>query len=287
MIKKTIESCLEKEVAKETNQEKNKATYAAILQKESPIILIPKETTTKENSRKTLESNKCPESIKIETMSISQKGEIRLQTTSNANEAAELLAKTDLNDKYTMKVLGPKIAKIIVFAVRKEITDEEITSKLMEESGTAGTVMLKKTMRSRIENTRHLVFTLPATVAEKLMKKKRVYINYTSLLIRKYQPIVRCRKCQNFNHDERTCTNFDRCEFCSEKHPTASCTMDLNEQNQRCINCLRYNNENKNNPSKLRVPQGHGAGSARCQTYHAYLKFIRTLPQQVHPGRRT
>ena len=71
--------------------------------------------------------------------------------------------------------------------------------------------------------------------------------------------VLRCFKCQEYNHHSRECKNAAVCGFCSGNHETRSCSEKSNNHKACCINCKKS--------GKAISDTSHEAGSVECPIY--------------------
>ena len=124
-------------------------------------------------------------------------------------------------DNYLQDLVIPSIAK----ATKKPKDEVQLTPILNIQAGS---------------DRSHLVLQLPEDDARLLLHKGKIFLGFNSCSIQRYISVIRCYKCQRFDHMARNCKFEHVCAVCGGNHPTGGgpdgsppCS-----KRPRCINCL-------------------------------------------------
>ena len=88
--------------------------------------------------------------------------------------------------------------------------------------------------------------------------------------------VLRCYKCQEYNHHSKECKNQAVCGFCAGGHETRNCSEKSNVHGAKCVNCTKA--------GKTGSDTSHEAGSLDCHVYkQQYHKVKNSIP--FHQGK--
>ena len=88
--------------------------------------------------------------------------------------------------------------------------------------------------------------------------------------------VLRCYKCQEYNHHSRDCKKSAKCGFCAGSHETRNCSEKSNVDAVCCVNCSKA--------GKTGNEVLHEAGSLDCPVYLEHLtKVKKSIP--FHQGK--
>ena len=71
-------------------------------------------------------------------------------------------------------------------------------------------------------------------IIEEFLKKKS---KKNAVIFSKECRISQCFNCYEYDHIEKMCKNFMKCDHCAESHETNRCSKDEIEITHKCINC--------------------------------------------------
>ena len=89
----------------------------------------------------------------------------------------------------------------------------------------------------------HVIIGVDMNTFKRALTKKRVYIGWSSCAIYEHVDVVRCFKCQEYNHISSSCkSTVTTCCFCSKSHDgVKKCPHKENEKLFKCANCVKAN----------------------------------------------
>jgi len=121
---------------------------------------------------------------------------------------------------------------------------------------------------------KHFIFRIPAALHQILLKIRKVPCAYTRLIVGNYEPVLRCYKCLEFGHSQKTCSSHaDFCGHCAEAgHKGPNCPKKEDTSAGRCINCLRANSKKFSGP---RLDVHHSAFAMKCPCFQRTTRLVR------------
>jgi len=134
-----------------------------------------------------------------------------------------------------------KYPSAILYNVPDNIKEEDIQTRLKEETGHSKDLRLRFKFRGKEENTSNWVFETPGHILRKLQRKKQIHINWTTAIIREFFHIKKCTKCQSYGHTAKDCPKQK--PYCGLAHATKDCR----NNNISCINCFSHNRSYQTN----------------------------------------
>lgn len=211
------------------------------------ILITPKEgENLKATERKLMETLK-PKQDKLKIRNIkTTKSAIIIET-----ETKEDTDKILTNEKLTkiMNVERPrkKEPKIILYDIPHKMTDKEIHETIFEQNfeGSISKEEYNKGFKLRFktgprdrETVHHVAETTPKIRME-ILKKRRIYLNFTAITAKDFLAIPRCLKCQDLGHVAKHCNSEEtNCSHCGGNgHEKKTCPK--KEEQQKCIPCSK------------------------------------------------
>ena len=96
---------------------------------------------------------------------------------------------------------------------------------------------------------------------KRALTKQKVYIGWSNCAVYEHVDVVRCFKCQEYNHISANCKSATAvCCFCSESHDgVKECPHKGNEKSFKCANCCKANAK-----YELNIDINHSVMSLQC-----------------------
>lgn len=127
---------------------------------------------------------------------------------------------------------------------------------------------------------------MPKDLAQLIIDKGGLTINFTTYKLRPHTTITRCQNCQNFHHTARNCrARAPVCVNCGQSEKHEHC-----EHPPHCVNCAKINKT-----SDQYYNTNHKASDSNCGAYReAFHKErqrldsifnLRRTPSTTHPSR--
>lgn len=139
----------------------------------------------------------------------------------------------------------------------QELTLESFlsTSRLSHKSG-----------RKDAETCNYII-EVQADIRKALIKKERVFVNWSSCPVRDFTLVTRCYKCQQYGHAAKSCRETTyTCGHCGDQgHSIKDCTK--KNEDPKCATCLHF-----------KKPGKHSTGAADCPAKKiAEMRYINTI----------
>ena len=71
-------------------------------------------------------------------------------------------------------------------------------------------------------------------IIEKFLKEES---KKNAVIFSRENKIIQCFNCYEYDHIEKMCKNFTKCDHCAKSHETNRCNKDEIEITHKCINC--------------------------------------------------
>ena len=203
----------------------------------------------------------------------------------NSKSDAELLKVKLNNDLPLHKVeqVATKIPAITVVGLQREYTKDELLSMIKKQNSGICTlfelssassedqvmnVLAIKPLKNKPEVFKAIIRV--SNVIRSVISKQgdRLYLGFQSSC-KVYDNIfvLRCFKCQEFNHHSNECKNNAVCGFCAGNHETRNCSGKSNVHGACCVNCTKS--------GKAKSDASHEAGSLDCPIYQQHHEKVK------------
>ena len=71
-------------------------------------------------------------------------------------------------------------------------------------------------------------------IIEEFLKEKN---KKKAVIFSRKNKIIQCFNCYKYNHIEKICKNFTKCDYCAKNQKTNRCNKNKIKITHRCINC--------------------------------------------------
>ena len=251
---------------------------------------LKKVVSVQKDSEGKLISSKTLEKICVENgLSVSKTFHMKKSDTTgmvlNSQHDVDVLTKQLKIKQHPVLKVSTRVPTVHIVGLSKDYTKEELMamivkqnhgiSKLFECSSTSSEDKLIDVLAVKPLKNNNQIFKAIVKVSNVIrsilaLQKNKVYIGHQSMC-KVYDSIfvLRCFKCQGYGHHSHDCTNAKVCGLCTGNHDTKSCEQGTNDQDFKCCNCVKANNNETN----------HHAGDPRCPVFVEYQNRIkRTIP---------
>ena len=195
----------------------------------------------------------------------------------NSKSDAELLKQKLCNDMPLHKVeqVAAKMPVITVVGLQREYTKEDVISMVKKQNPGINSlfeaittspqdqtmsVLAIKPLKNNPEIFKAIIRV--SNVIRSVISKQgdRLFIGFqSSCKVYDHFFVLRCFKCQEYNHHSKDCKGSAVCGFCSGNHETRNCTEKSYAHRACCTNCTKS--------GKTRDVASHEAGSLDCPIF--------------------
>lgn len=241
------------QIVKNTNYIEKYKNEAEVWDSEkSSIIIKPMKTQDNRQTMRELESGVDPVNLKLKINHMKNlgNGTIKIQCNSkNDSDKLKEAISSKLGDKYLAEeniLKKPKI-KIVGVKLDHEWTKTELQKTIIEQNS-----IIDEIDSFEIEHIKYVAFkktyVIFVNVNGNLFKKimcsgNKLFLGWQSCTVYDNNRLIRCFKCQGFNHTQSKCRNKLMCSFCAGEHSLDKCN--LNECEKKCGNCFLANQKYK------------------------------------------
>lgn len=245
---------------------------ARCTQKRDPpnvVAIIPNDTNIAKNSDETKSAVQKIVSPSEQQLNISNIKKIQesgiLIETPNKRDIAALMTNRKLKEAgFSVQIPAKKNPRIIIYNVTKQKPDQEIMDDIAKQNNfnSQEKQILKEQTKlafktgDKTRNTCNWVLETSKAARDILIKRDRLYIEWTCCGLKDYIAATRCYKCQSFGHTTKFCNSTtDTCGHCGASgHAFKSCPN--KSKSAVCINCKRNGK-----------PHNHNIRDKECPAY--------------------
>lgn len=251
------------------------ATFAETVRRridENTLIIQAK---SGENDAKKIQQQ-IKESIKPETLRI---GVTNVRAIRSGKVAIEGMSKSDaeklrgemelkLGGKYEIKQARMRKPQIKIVGFGEEFTQEDLKDIVLKQNdlGELDDDKLKvlNVYKNSYNKKSAIVETSPE-VFNIVMKLEKLKVGWSRCQVYEHTSILRCYRCNNYNHIAKECTHEKTCGMCSSSnHETKDCGSGV----KRCINCVKTNEA-----LQLGLDVNHSVYDRSCRVYQRKIEM--------------
>lgn len=249
-------------------------SYATALKEslhcESTIIVSSTDTDAEAVSvRDKLISCVNPETAKVSGLVKLGNNSCVLKTKSNDIDTVLSDLKSNLGDKYDVKMIGKKNPrlKVVGFDNVSDMNNEQIISAIKNQNDhifvPSDEIKVVKILKNRMrESELSIIIEMCPRLHKLIISEKFVSISFSRCRVYDAIDVPRCFKCSMLGHYESKCLQETCCPKCTGKHKLKEC----DSVNKKCINCVDANKK-----YKLKNDVNHAAFDRKCPTMLARL----------------
>ncbi|XP_035216029.1 uncharacterized protein LOC118189516 [Stegodyphus dumicola] len=237
------------------------------------LLVYPKEDTeqTSEEVKEQLTKYINPGKLKVGIKNVKKisKGGVLIETTKKEDlKIIEEAIKENRKLKDSVDTRKPQKLnpRIIIYNVKEDITKEKL-KRLIKSQNTgfeeSNTEVLYP-MKARFGN--HWVITTDPETYQRMMRQKKVNLQWTRNNVCEYIKVTQCSKCLGFNHNAKNCQKEKICAGCgSGKHEAKDCP----KKEKTCSNCTKANDRYHTCHNTK-----HDTRSKDCPCYYRELRLL-------------
>lgn len=257
-----------KEIGKAKNVQKTYAEKAKNAQVRN-VVIEPKEIqdsieTFNEVKRK-VKLGKI--GVGVETVKRTQNGKVVIGC--KERKGIDILAtelKSNMGDKYNIKITDKKLPKVKIVDVEDEILDieneEEIFNMIIRQNDMENKSKIKMSIKRKFRRNKQngmMIIEVDPETHKFLVEKQRIKLGWNRCRVFDCVSVLRCFKCWGYYHFAKECKNELRCRKCAGNHIENDCKSNK----KLCVNCDIMAKEYK----LIHVKTDHYANDVNCECY--------------------
>lgn len=208
------------------------------------IIIKPKNKQEVRETKSDIQQNIFPNKsgIKIRNKKEFSDGKIIINCSRPEDlEKFKKEANEKLKDKYEIMETKLKKPRIKIIRYNQDLNSEEIENSLKLQNNIEENDLKIIYIKTYQNQTKTIFAECSPKAFNYLMKQKKVCIGWETFPVFEDFNILKCYKCQQFNHKSTRCLNNEVCQKCAGQHETKTCTKNL----KKCTNCVFANEKFK------------------------------------------
>lgn len=253
--------------------------YSGAVKKHEPVVIIKPKQKDQENplTQKEIKNNIDPAKAEVVGIRSSKQGSIIIQC-KNAGGTKQMADEINSKwgDKYEAKIPKPKYPTIKIIGLTEKYSSDEIQEKIKNQNKFLDTEKcnIKVTYIKEVNYRNKISYVVFAGVDgdsyQKMIKEEKISIGWDRCRVFDNLNIMRCFKCNGFNHKALDCRNQTSCPKCAKQHNIKECTED-GENDMQCINCIMTSKS-----LGLKLNSNHSAMSKDCPVYKRKVEMERS-----------
>lgn len=237
------------------------------------LVFKPKDKQSMKKARQEICRSMDPTKLKVGVKSVktTKQGNVVIKcATKREIDVLKEAAKTTLGGSYEVEVPKMKLPKIKIAGYTGTKKADELGDCIRNQNSWIDTddkLEITYLREKKGKNETTILAECSPGLFNKMMKNKRVYIDWERCAVYENLSITRCFKCQGFYHKSSACTRGKICGNCAGEHETADCRS----QARKCQNCSSSNLAYKTN-----YDINHAVNDAICPSYKYHIEVLRS-----------
>ncbi|XP_055388117.1 uncharacterized protein LOC129616490 [Condylostylus longicornis] len=242
------------------------------MKKQLPLVIKPVTKQKCNVTRADLSKKVDPKAFKIKNIENRRNGVIIVETDdSQERKKIKSALENNLDEKYEVKIPSEIKPKIEVIHISAKYSEAELKNKLKAQNLHLETSELKIMKMYKIqkqsEDKYNAIIEIDNQSFPRVLQNEKVSIGWERCKVFDALRVLRCCKCNGFNHKAAESKNEENCLNCLGKHKSRDCKK---EKVIKCINCFVANDK-----LKLNLDVGHETLSKECPVYINKLSMLR------------
>ena len=209
------------------------------------LLIKPKTELNAEESKKIIFNSVNPSNLKvgIESYRETKKGGMIMKCkTKDELETLKKAAMDKLGHDFLVEIPKKKLPRlrIVGYKGKQNIDELEIDirkqNRWIQANDEFKVTYIKKYTRKRSST---IFLECVPEMYFKAMNMSRICIGWERYQVYEDLNVLRCFKCQGFNHKSDNCRQNETCANCADQHSTDTCTNSV----KKCINCSIANDK--------------------------------------------
>lgn len=243
-----------------------------------PVLIIkPKENQESKKTKKEIKEKIDPSSLGagVSGMKEVSNGQVIIRCENKKDlEKIQNKIQEKMSADYDTKTPSLKHPKVKIIRINEDddntaedlieaIIDQNLTKQTREEED----FHIKIIKKIKKENERHftLILETDPKTHKLLTNRDKIFIGWSRGKPYDYVHVIRCYKCQGFNHFAKDCKNNKICYKCSLQHEG-----ECKAKHNKCINC-----KNAIQKYKIKINDDHNALDHNCPCYVRVLNSVK------------
>lgn len=210
--------------------------------KNNPVVIVKPKNIEQETAVtiKDISSKIDPNCVNVKKVRSANNGGIIIECSSiKESETLRDIAVSTLSDNYDVNVPVGRHPMIRITGFLNTYTDEELLNMIRNHNrsivGNNSALKVIQRYNFKRSNSYGAKIQVDPVTFSKIMNNKNVRIGFETCNVTEGFGIIRCFKCNDYNHVSAKCTSDTSCPKCGEAHKIADCSS-LKTQ---CINCMK------------------------------------------------
>lgn len=237
------------------------------------LIIKPKVEQNADKTKKDIQSGVNPSQLKvgIKNFKTTKNGSVLIKcATKDDVELVRRAAKNELGDNYTVETSKLKLPRVKFVNYTGKKTSKEIERCIREQNdwiASEDTLKIEYVNKIERKNCSTIFAECSPELYFKMMKFKRVCIEWERCPVYEDLNVTRCFKCQGYYHKSSSCARKKVCSNCAEEHEDVPCQA----REKKCINCTLANNK-----FKMNYATDHAAADPDCPSTKYHVQRLKT-----------
>lgn len=245
-------------------------SFADKVKKADPVVII--RPNTKQNNKETrcdVKNAFNPTDAAILNLKNARSGAVIVECKNK--KAAEQLAsqaKCKLGNKYAVEEPNKKLPRIKIVNMDEQFEPEELEARIRAQNNdivsTKSKLNVLDIKNGKYKDTFMAYIEIDGETFESVLRAGFLSIGWKRCRVFDAINVIRCFKCNKFNHKAADCKGNITCSKCSGPHDTKACEID----SFTCSNC-KFAVEKL----KMKIDTNHPAWSRECPVYRKKLEM--------------
>lgn len=240
---------------------------------EHVILVYPKDKKQEATqTKKMVTKSVCPTKMQaqIKSMRMIRNGGVRIACDGEADleKVRKSIEESDqVQEKLEIQVPKLRNPKVVLYNIPQRMTKDEVKEALAGQNAifTDEEFEILFPMKSKVKDSNHWVVEVNPGLFKTLMRKPKVYVDWSVIGLKEFLRETRCYNCNRFGHVAKHCKNQKSCRNCGgSDHEHKDCT-----EGAKCVNCTLANEKYGKN-----FNTAHAAHDKQCPSLTRELDFL-------------
>ncbi|GBN91926.1 hypothetical protein AVEN_235976-1 [Araneus ventricosus] len=242
-------------------------------------LIYPKDgETSSEEVKSQLYSSIAPSKFNVNVKNVKklQNGGVAVECSTEdqlQKIMTEINSNKELQEKLEAKRPALKLPKVIIYDVEANFPKENLLQTISQQNEVDIKQMkLLFQIKSKTKDKCHWVLETEPEALRKLLKARKVALEWTRLTVREFLRPTKCYKCCRYGHISINCKEEETCPRCGNTgHKRADC-----DKEEKCVNCIDLNKK-----FQLTIDTSHDSTDPNCEAHIREMKQLRNRTKYV------